>query len=432
MLLAFSQLVTAQEDVPAGVQQEEKREAVSVMDRMAFKTNAFEWLVTIPNVGFEFDLMDSEFNDMTLGLTAKYNWNTAHRYAPPMVFNLLDFRPEFRYWYRTKKPTRASANEKWSLEKFLKEKKHPKPWRAHYVGAYTNFASYTTKLGQRGYQGNAVGFGVSAGYSLPMYEYKDGFIDVELGASVGLQVTTTDVFVHSPDGYYYANVISESKGLHLTPFPVVSELRVAFVWRTKSIKDKVKDDTEKARVKRHYAKLKADIIYPFENETTKANYDEVLVNTKSDRERAQIMAVDSLYRNGFLQLLDETERTQLDNIPMAFPDDMKAHERADIREYVQSLEASLLKQVAKCKKKALAAFEQDWKNADSDKAKAAAQAEKERQKNMTPEEKEAAKAAEKEKAEAEKAAKAKAKADAKAAKEAEKAAKNEENKEAEE
>lgn len=381
ILPAFSHLLSAQEDVPVVGQEEEKREVVSFADRFAVKTNAFEWLVTIPNVGFEYDLKGSEFNDMTLGLTAKYNWNTYHEYAPPCVFNLLDIRPEFRYWYRTKKASaKKSADAKWNLEQFLKEKKHPKPWRAHYVGTYVNFASYTVKLGQRGYQGNALGFGLSAGYALPMYEYGNGFIDVELGASVGLQVAQKDVFVHSPDGYYYANVTSESKGVHLTPFPIVSELRVAFAWRTKSVKDKVKEDTEKNRVKRHFMKLKADVVYPFEHETTKAAYDEVLVNTKSDRERTRIMAEDSLYRSGFLALLNETEATQLANIPMAFPEDMKNHERADIREYVDGLEQNLLKLVAKAKKNALAAFEKEWADAKAGKAKAAKESAKEAEK----------------------------------------------------
>ena len=51
-----------------------------LIDRFAFKTNAFEWLITVPNFGVEFDLKNSEYNNMTVGLTAKYNWNTLHKY----------------------------------------------------------------------------------------------------------------------------------------------------------------------------------------------------------------------------------------------------------------------------------------------------------------------------------------------------------------
>ena len=210
------------------------------LDRFAFKTNALEWLITIPNFGVEFDLLDSEYNNMTVGLTAKYNWNTTHNFdswsqefnpGPPVVFNILDIRPEFRYYYRTVKASSKKKNaDKFNIERFLKEKKNARPWRAHYVGAYVNYGNYALKFGQRGYQGDVFGLGASAGYALPMYEYKKGFIDVELGFSVGLQLAVKDVFVHNPDGFVYMKVTSESKGLHMTPFPVVSEMRVAFAW----------------------------------------------------------------------------------------------------------------------------------------------------------------------------------------------------------
>ena len=74
--------------------QEEK----SSVSRLSIKTNAFEWLLTIPNVGVEYDLGKTEYNKFTAGLSAKYNWNTYHNMAPSVVFNLMDVRPEFRYY----------------------------------------------------------------------------------------------------------------------------------------------------------------------------------------------------------------------------------------------------------------------------------------------------------------------------------------------
>ena len=106
---ASSETVTAGEGSSASVSSKN-----SLLDRFAFKTNALEWLITIPNFGVEFDLQDSEYNNMTVGLTAKYNWNTTHNFdswsqelnpGPPAVFNILDIRPEFRYYYRTVKAT---------------------------------------------------------------------------------------------------------------------------------------------------------------------------------------------------------------------------------------------------------------------------------------------------------------------------------------
>lgn len=444
---AFSYSTKAQTQPGSEAASVEEKESFGVLefkDRWAVKTNAFEWLLTVPNIGVEFDLKNSEFNAMTLGLTAKYNWNTYHmnadigRYAPYNVFNLFDVRPEFRYYYRTRKPVRG-ATEGWTVEKFLKDRKHPKTWRAQFVGAYVNYASYALKLGDKGNQGTAIGFGATAGYGIPMYEYRNGFIDVELGFSVGLQVADKNIFRHNPEGFTYTEV-EGGHGMRPTPFPVLSELKVAFVWRHKSIKDKVKEDAEKAKVKRHYEMQCADFAYPFKEDHTKEKFDEYLVNM----EKTHLMKVDTAYRNAFEARLVQEEQNQLGKIPTAFPEEMVNSERPDIREYVKDCQEKLKSVIASEKKKALSRFDRARAAAKADSGKEAAKAqreqeqaaraaEQERLKNMTPEEREAEKAAakakaeqesklRKEQAEAEAAAKAKAKEEAKAAKEAEKEA----------
>lgn len=369
VFLVFSPSVSAQETV------EGKRGGLLPVDRWAVKTNALDWALTIPNIGVEFDLKNSEFNNMTVGLSARYNWNTYHKYAPSAVFNLFDVRPEFRWYYRSLPVTRS----KWSLNKFLRERKHPRTWRAQYLGAYASYGDYTLKFGRKGRQGGVIGFGAVAGYGLPMYEYRNGAIDVELGFAVGLQVAQKDVFVHNPDGNYYANVVDESKGWHLTPFPVVSELRVAFVWRHKSIKDKVKTDTEKLRIKQYFDRNKGDFSSPFEN-MTKEWYDEVLVNTMSSRERRTIMENDSLYRAGFLEKIAQEEENVRRNLAGIFPDEMKNSEREDIREYVAGLEKKLEKIMLSAGKKAWKKFRKAVASEKSETAKADAKALKEQRK----------------------------------------------------
>ena len=365
------------------------------LDRFAFKTNALEWLITIPNFGVEFDLLDSEYNNMTVGLTAKYNWNTTHKFdswsqefnpGPPVVFNILDIRPEFRYYYRTVKASskKKNANNKFDIERFLKEKKNARPWRAHYVGAYVNYGNYALKFGQRGYQGDVFGLGASAGYALPMYEYKRGFIDVELGFSVGLQMAVKDVFVHNPDGFVYMKVTSESKGLHLTPFPVVSEMRVAFAWRSKSIKDKVKEDRDKKRVKNYYeTRVKGDRIQPL-LDLNKEFYDTHISNVMKPWEVSGFMANDSLYVAGFDALLKETAEREVQQIASAFPSDMEQHERQDIRDYVQELKVELQELIAKTAKETKKKFEKEYGALKAEKAKADAKA---KAQSGTPEEK---------------------------------------------
>ena len=214
----------------------QNKEKLSFYDRCAVKTNAFEWLVTIPNVGFEFDAYRTPFQKISFNVGLKYNWNTYHQLAPSVVFDIFDFRPEFRYYFRTR------------------NMKVSRPWWVMYVGPYASHGTYTLKLSEKGVRGYASGAGISAGYVIPMYEYAKGAIDVEFGASLGVQVCTKDVFVHNPEGNYYTKLESESVGRHVTPFPVLSELRVAFVWRNESIRHQVKIDTEKAARKELYKK----------------------------------------------------------------------------------------------------------------------------------------------------------------------------------
>lgn len=383
-----------------------KEGASSVLDRLAVKTNAVDWLATIPNIGLEFDLKDSEFNNMTLGLSAKYNWNTYHRhdlsdnYAPPSVFNLFDIRPEFRYYYRDVE--KGTLGKRWTVDKFLKEKKRPKSWRANYVGAYVNYGTYALKFGEKGYQGNAIGIGASAGYSFPMYEYKTGAIDIELGFSVGLQVATKEKFVHNPDGYFYAKIDGGRDHFGLTPFPVVSDLRVAFVWRHKSIKDKVKVDEDRQEVEAHYNTIVVDYNY---DQCTKEIYDETLVNTKGERESARIRADEEEYRAGFAKLLDEQQATLTQNLTQAFPEGFRKDERviAIVKEY----EAKLQNLIVNGRKQALnkfnrlyAAEKKDKKQADMkvQKEKKAAEKEVEKQEKATKDKTADKKAEKKEKA----------------------------------
>lgn len=347
-----------------------------MIDRIAIRTNALDWMLTVPNIAFEMDLNGSEFNNITVGMSAKYNWNTLHfnrstdkTYAPPAAYNLLDIRPEVRYWYRTRQAVRKKGD--WSVESILKNRKSPKTWRANYVGAYANYGTYTFKFGKKGMQGHAFGVGASTGYSLPMYEYKNGAVDVELGFSVGLQLCTRDMFAHNPDGYFYAPVKEGTKGLHMTPFPVVSDMRVAFVWRHKSIKDKVKEDVERSKVKAAFNTNEVDYNY---NDFTKARYDEDLANTMSSRERTALMANDTLYRKGYMKNLDGQEETLKGRVPIVFSDEFKTDPR--VHAIVKEYEAKLYKLIEKRKKDAIRKFEKEWAEQKAEKAKSQAAAEK--------------------------------------------------------
>ena len=214
----------------------QEKTGLSFQDRMSVKTNAFEWLVTIPNLGVECDLFRNEFKKISLSITGKYNWNTYHTLPPATVFDMSDLRPEFRYYFRT-------MNTKIS-----------RPWWAMYMGPYFSYGTYTFKLSEKGIRGYSAGVGVSAGYVIPMYEYRRGAVDVELGLSVGLQMCEKDVFIHNPERYTYIRSDEECRPLHVTPFPVLSEMRVAFAWRRESIRHQVKIDFQKQQQRQTYRK----------------------------------------------------------------------------------------------------------------------------------------------------------------------------------
>lgn len=239
-------------------------------ERWAIKTNAVEWLLTIPNIGVEFDLSRSIYNRMTIGLTAKWNWNTRHNYKPSVVFNVFEVRPEFRYYWRTtmKQPRDDDDTTHRSVRQWLKEevfttgRVDPKYWRAYYIGGYVHGGKYSFKFGEEGRQGQMYGLGFTMGYGLPLYTYKSGAIDIELGASLGIELTKYDVYTHNPDGNYYTKVESKSRGLHVVPYPVVSELKVGFVYRFNSIQNKYKRvdyvKQELKRQRREEAQMRRD------------------------------------------------------------------------------------------------------------------------------------------------------------------------------
>ena len=259
---------------------EQSPDDIPMLDRWAFKTNAVEWMLTIPNFEVEFDLFSSQYNRWTIGMEAKYNWNTYHKNTPSVVFNHFDIRPEFRYYFRQKPRTvpkrpklskDATAADSASFQKDLRQylrdsaaaKRPIKPWRAYFLGGYADYATYTAKFSPRGIQGSAVGFGVTAGYALPLRSYNKGAVDIEFSVSAGFAVASKDVFSHNADGYYYVRHIAESRGWHVVPYPVISEIKVAFAWRHLSIKDKyLKDDPLKEEV----ARVEKDMRENFLNE----------------------------------------------------------------------------------------------------------------------------------------------------------------------
>lgn len=152
---------------------------------------------------------------------------------------------EWRQYFRTRQ--RGGVTKDANLMTRLKEtvfttqRKQPRQNRAYYWGVYANASSYNFKIGKEGKQGTAYGAGISVGYTAPLYGYRNHYIDLELGGSIGLLYTSYDVYIHDVESNCYPHLTDKSKGGHLVPFPVPTDLRIAFVYRFISAGDKYKE-----------------------------------------------------------------------------------------------------------------------------------------------------------------------------------------------
>ena len=170
--------------VQRGKKDDAKAELISFKDRWGIKTNAVDWLLTVPNIGVEFDLGNTIRNKHTIGVNIKWNWNTSQKYTPSLIFNVFDARVEWRQYFRTRKR-----------------------------GGITKDANF--KIGKEGKQGNAYGAGISVGYTAPLYGYRNNYIDLELGGSAGLLYTSYDVYTHDAESGCYPRIAEKCKGGHI-------------------------------------------------------------------------------------------------------------------------------------------------------------------------------------------------------------------------
>lgn len=281
-LLFFPCLEGAAQKVPA-----EKADNAGA-NGFTVKTNAVDWLFTIPNLQIGFDLSASQYNQEVLLLGAKYRPHTYHNYAPYLLFNVLNIRPEYRHYYRhtqlgsrIEKDVNGRDSLVWDKAPLSSTKrKHPKPWQAWYIGAYAEYTNYSLKFGEYGRQGWAAGAGVTIGFEVPLYEYKTGAIDLDLGLSAGLVATTNQAFKNGDDIYRYVPVAAADK-VKDAPFmviPMLTEVRATFSWRHKSVRYKY---LEPDPVIAYYAQAKKKITDDMRS-STRQEFNSIFMTTSKD------------------------------------------------------------------------------------------------------------------------------------------------------
>ena len=226
---------------------------LSFKDRIAIRTNVVDWVLTSPNLAFDYDIVSTAYDKQSVGVGLKYNWNTTHTYIPKRVYNLFDARFDYRfYWRQQPFDNRDNFYGDWEREWINSSKgfdklrarancfravEKPKPHISLFVGPYLSFSTFSIKLSaaenSKGRQGLAVGAGLTGGVALPLYGYKNGSaLDLEFGGSLGWHFASYDFYTVDIENNEYSQTGHRNQFVY---FPLVSDARLSLVYRFRSI-----------------------------------------------------------------------------------------------------------------------------------------------------------------------------------------------------
>lgn len=225
-------------------------DTLSAAERLSVRTNAADWLMLLPNIGVEYDIRNTNWSRWSIGLNLRSNWQSSHTYKPGIVYNLTGIRAEVRNYRRTRQieytdtiydkngnPVSIESSKGlkphyWPTARFFstRRKKIKHPLNTYYRGLYLSYNDFSLKFAKEGKQGSALGVGMTYGIIRPLYEYTNGnSLDFELGISGGIAYAKYDTYRHDRESDCYSVV--ESKDWHIIPYPVISEVKVGFVYR---------------------------------------------------------------------------------------------------------------------------------------------------------------------------------------------------------
>ena len=219
-------------DVPSDLFSE-KLDTLRFKERISLRVNALDWLLLVPSVGVEIDLLPYNWSKWTLGFSGRYNGLATGTFNPYYVYDISEIKAEVRhYWHTTfiGDNARKPWSEDWGkIRRFLsRQRANPHLRRAYYVGVYAAYTHFSIKLGSEGKQGNAIHGGLSFGFQLPLYGYTSGNnIDFELGISAGAGMVEYDKYTYDRENDCYQFAGTQAKKV----MPVLSEVRLAFVYR---------------------------------------------------------------------------------------------------------------------------------------------------------------------------------------------------------
>ncbi len=208
-----------------------KTDTLTIADRIAVRTNALDWMLTVPNIGVEFDLGNRNYSRWTVGLNMRGNWQTKHTFNPGLVFNTFGMRAEVRnYWRMRKNNGRAIKPHTSILGKvFSRRRDEPKhPLTTYYIGGYVSYDKISLKYDAVGRQGTALNGGVSMGIVRPIYVFGNGTsIDIDLGFLAGVTMLDYNTYRLDRESNCYVRGMQNIKKI----LPMVNDINVSLVYR---------------------------------------------------------------------------------------------------------------------------------------------------------------------------------------------------------
>lgn len=144
---------------------------------------------------------------------------------------------KFRTWYRkTYSKFRRNVLSGRILD-------NPRNWRAYYFGVWAAIDNWSISFTGNGRQGNGVGAGLVAGYTLPLLPQRfprEGSLDLDFGLAVGYKAVQYSAYTYEERTQHYVYDRARShEAWKVIPYPIVQDIHVSLVWRFRGIKSKV-------------------------------------------------------------------------------------------------------------------------------------------------------------------------------------------------
>lgn len=210
-------------------------DTLSLAERISIRTNLVDWVLTVPNVGVEFDLGKYNWNRYAINANIRWRPRTSGTYVHSTIFNVFEATVEGRMYWRERRaePTGYLKRHYHWWDKIMScrnmSPSHPK-W-IFYRGVYASYSDYSFLFGaNEGRQGRALQAGITWGFVKPFVFFQSGnSIDMEIGISLGACMAKFDRFRKNAEDNCLEKTGAD--GWHFVKYPVVRDLHAALVYR---------------------------------------------------------------------------------------------------------------------------------------------------------------------------------------------------------